>query len=43
MGTVNYGGVNISINGANISARDLVEEIKRQLKYESIVNMIGAS
>ena len=43
MGTVNYGGVNISINGANISARDLVEEIKRQLKYESIVTMIGAS
>ena len=40
---VNYGGVNISINGANISARDLVEEIKRQLKYDNITSMIGAS
>jgi len=42
-GSVNYGGVSISINGANISARDLVEEIKKQLKYDNIVSMIGAS
>ena len=42
-GSVNYGGVSISINGANISARDLVEEIKKQLKYDNIVTMIGAS
>jgi len=41
--TVSYGGVNITINGANVSARDLIEEIKRQLKFENILSIMGAS
>jgi hypothetical protein len=41
--TVSYGGVNITINGANVSARDLMEEIKRQLKFENILSIMGAS
>lgn len=40
---VNYGGVNITINGANVTARDLVEEIKKQLKYENILTTMGLS
>lgn len=41
--TVAYGGVNITINGANVGVKELIDEIKRQLSYENIVSIIGAS
>lgn len=45
-GAVNYGGVNINItlpNGATMSARDLIAEIKKQLSYDALLNIVRAS
>jgi hypothetical protein len=42
---INYGGVNVTINtnGANVTAADIIRELKRQLGYEQIMSIIGAS